>query len=165
MSERASQESSGHVSDIIAQASINVGPIPQLERDFEKRARTPHLRNIFTKSPIQECFVSRYDYSSTWRVLDTEHLSIDCSPGNVNGCQRVVDRIMTDEVAHTTRLVIVEDICSNMIRLLCEYPGVEVEFFEQHLINCGWRGSEVPVCLVFEPLRAVSRSSHARRNT
>jgi hypothetical protein len=112
--------------------------VADLAGDFETKSKAPHLRNIFRKSHTQRSCISTYEYNAEWQALSADRILLNCRPSNLEECWQVIDNITGPSSGTSTRLVVIEDICSNLVRMLAEQPLFEAEFFEQHLINAGW---------------------------
>jgi hypothetical protein len=115
-----------------------VGLLYRVEDDIQWRSRRPHLNNVFKTSPSQYCKLTQYEFHGDWQIFSKKHFDLEAWTSNFDTCQQVVRGITSSHDAITTRLLIVEDISSNLIRLFCEEPDIDPDFFEEHLRQCGW---------------------------
>ena len=101
----------------------------------------PHLKNIL-KPPRShdradlDCF----DYTSSG-FFSMQRYAFD---GNLGSCQDAFAKGILDDIPSDLkfRLLVVEDLSGKMIHILLKCLGISPEFFEEHLVNSGWRDEE-----------------------
>jgi len=103
----------------------------------------PHLQNIFRESRNPSSSITWIEYSEQWqRVLTTKHEQIDF------GASDAVDRSYVESWGTpstrlcTEKLIIIQDVCSNLIRHLVEIHDISPEMFEEHVAGGDWITNE-----------------------
>lgn len=111
------------------------------QRIHQLQESLPHLNNIKYASRRQEAKVDCYDFSreatvSSWHAAFrrefNDYLTDDDVPLNVVLSQRPPSG--TD-----LRLIVIEDMSLELLKLLDSLFDMSLEAFEEHLLNSGWR--------------------------
>lgn len=102
----------------------------------------PHLQNIFRESRSSFSSITYIEYSEQWqRVLGAKHEQIDFGSNAVN--RSYVESLgePSSELC-TEKLIIIQDVCSDLIRHLVEIYDISLEMFEEHISGGDWMTDE-----------------------
>lgn len=104
----------------------------------------PHLQNIFRESRNSLSSITCIEYSEQWqRILGAEHEQIDF------GTSDAIDRSYVESLGKpsselcTEKLIIIQDVCSDLIRHLVEIYDISPEMFEEHISGGDWMTDDV----------------------
>jgi hypothetical protein len=100
----------------------------------------PHLKNVLAKSRCHRSTVSVWDYLDDMTVTrPRQSILLNFKKDSQDACQ-VVDSMRHNVPANCMcRLILVEDICSDLVRYLSVVFGMNPEVCEEHLVNSGVR--------------------------
>ena len=131
-------------------SSLDIPDAPSLPRipRYSRKIRRlqhymPHLRNVGSTPRVYgsdivdlEC----WDYRHTGSLISRSSYSFksDMDSSKADFIRQVVDGIPSNV---TLRLLLAEDLSWNSIRILGGCLGINPEFFEEHLLNSGWRNN------------------------
>lgn len=108
-----------------------------LRRDRQLRDDLPHLKNVFMTSEYRRCGISTYDFDDAWECLHTHHSVLDFQDENT--ADDVANLFLESSAETTRRVAVIEDISSDLIAHLINLLEIDLEVFEEHLLNCGWQ--------------------------
>lgn len=105
------------------------------------RQKLPHLKHVLESSSYRVSQVSVYDYSSDMvcmRHLGNQQLDFADAEGAVEAHRFITSLRHSISDKCTSRLIIVEDVCLDLIHLLSVTFSLSPEICEEHLIRSGW---------------------------
>lgn len=99
----------------------------------------PHLQNVFLDSKTSSCSITDIEYSGQWKtILEARHVNLNFR-SNGHNCRRYVESFGNPEhELCSARLIIVQDICRELINCLVEAYNISPEMFEQHISGADW---------------------------
>ena len=102
--------------------------------------RYPHLKNCMTASRSNRHKYTIYDYEDLTLLKKTSHVSSQYNSLGPEDCHSTFRKLVTEYIpaSLSRRLIVVEDLSTDLIETLGSELKVTPEFFEEHLINSGW---------------------------
>jgi hypothetical protein len=108
------------------------------------RKSQPHLRHNFEESRFRGSLVSIRDYDSKWDpVQEPIKVRLDFSDAAQDRLRADFLTSLRRSIGSSTkpRVIIVEDLCSDLAQTLNNVFGLSPEVCEDYLVNSGWNES------------------------
>ena len=122
-------------------------PVPTDLQNFQATIESlssflPHLENIKKPSRSQNSRIAFIDYTNDWTPLGSWHIrQVDFAQVEQNDAEQFVAALRNEIPSDcASRIIMVEDICYDVIYRLSLAFDLSPDFIEEHLINSGWRG-------------------------
>ena len=103
------------------------------------RKHLPHLNNVVTSSRRKQVKVECYDYSNN-ALSSCREFGDDLSTDEHVSLHQVLKSDLPEDVQ--LRLIVAEDLSTELIECLGSSLSISPEAFEEHLLNGGWRNGK-----------------------
>ena len=139
-----SPDTTSRVSSLDLPEAPSLLHIPVYSREiYRLQSYMPHLKNVGSNPRAHNIDIAElecWDYSHPGSLTSRSSYSVrsDTRSSKVEFMRQVVDEIPSNV---TLRLLVAEDLSQRSIRILGGCLGINPEFFEEHLLNSGWRNN------------------------
>lgn len=127
------------------QNSPSAAPKTYLEKIQTLTSSLPHLKNIRSQTPRQGAKVDCYDFHhgelQSTRTFSGGRVASDFLTANEESLDDTLKSQDDNDLG--LRVLVATDLTTGLIECLGSNLAMNPEFFEEHLLNSGWAGSEV----------------------
>ena len=123
----------------------SAAPATYLEKIRTLTSSLPHLQNILSQTPRQGAVVDCYDFHQgelqSTRTFSGDRRAFEFLTAEEESLDDMLKA--QDDNDLDLRVLVATDLTTGLIECLGSNLAMNPEFFEEHLLNSGWRGNEI----------------------